>query len=210
MGRLWISLLATTVVIAGPAQAQQFAFGARGGLTLSQSAVEGDLGDVGSKAGYHIGAVATVGVSSWLGVQTELTYSGKGFEADAIGGELDLTYVEIPVLTRLTLPSKLSPHLLAGVVLSLESGCRYSSDTIDEVDCESGGSSVPRPKSADFGLEVGGGVAFDMGPGDLTLDVLYNHGLTDLSATGGLLDKFKNRTLYLSVGYLYPLGTISY
>lgn len=211
MGRSCISLLAATLLVAGPAQAQQLAFGARGGMTLSSSTVKGEIvtGEVGSKAGYHVGAVATVGVSRFLGVQTELLYSRKGFEEDEIGANLDLTYVEIPVLVRLTLPTRLSPHLLGGVVLSLESGCRYSSDTIDEVDCESGGSGVPRPKSADFGVELGGGVALDVGRGDVTLDVLYNHGLTDLSAPGGLLEEFKNRTLYVSVAFLYPLGAIS-
>lgn len=209
MVRLWISLLAGTALIAGPAQAQQLAFGARAGMTRSSSTVEGDL-VAGSTTGYHVGMVGTVGISSWFGIQTELIYARKGFEDDDIGAELELTYFEVPVLTRLTLPTPLSPHLLAGVVLSLESGCTFRSDTVDEVDCEVGGSEVPSTKGADFGLEIGGGVALDLGRGDLTLDILYNHGLTDLSQTGGVLDNFKNRTLYFSVGYLYPLGAINY
>jgi hypothetical protein len=66
----------------------------------------------------------------------------------------------------------------------------------------------------DFGLQFGGGLGFQAGPGMLLLDVRYGLGLSNFQKTPDTLPfnktkedyKSQNRVVAISVGYAIPLG----
>ncbi len=201
------SLAALLFAAAGSAQAQQLHFGVRGGLNVAGAETEGALftEDTGTRSGYHFGVLGMVDISSWFSLQTEVWYSQKGFAKGNGDIALDLTYFEIPVLAVVKLPIPLRPRIYAGPVLGLESGCTVISGE-EKTDCEEVGVGLPRTKGADSGLIFGGGITLDFGPGLLLGDVMYNHGLTDISEPSDVVDSIKTRTWYFSAGYAFALG----
>lgn len=207
MRRIGLLTIVALFIVTDPASAQRLAVGVRGGLNVATADAAGAFlnGDAGSSTGFHVGGVFDVAVASNFGVQTQLLYSKKGLKDDG-GTEVELTYVEIPILFTAKLPGKISPHLYGGTVLSLESGCSISSGAVQNADCDNV-AGAPATKNADTGILLGGGVALDAGLGLLLLDVFYNVGLTDISEVSADVDSIKNRTWYLSGGFLLPLGS---
>ncbi len=207
MKRLTLALLAASLLLAAPAQAQRLHFGLRGGVTAAGADTEGTAfnGAAGTQTGYHLGLIGLVDISSWFAVQTEAWYSNKGFSEGEGSVALDLTYIEIPVLAVIKLGLPLSPRLFTGPVLGLESGCDVTFEGEKE-SCEDAREGAPRTKGADSGIIFGAGLGFDFGPGMLTGDIWYNHGLTDISERTDAVDSIKTRTWYFSVAYMMPLG----
>ncbi|GAB4401346.1 MAG: hypothetical protein OHK0053_23910 [Microscillaceae bacterium] len=59
----------------------------------------------------------------------------------------------------------------------------------------------------DFGLQFGGGVSLQLGPGSVVLDARYGLGLSNWFEEEDLIDtQSSNRTFALSLGYMIPLG----
>lgn len=209
MKRLTLPMLAVSLLLAAaPAQAQRLHFGLRGGANFAGADTKGTLFDAstGTETGYHVGIIALADITSWLALQTEVQYSKKGFSEGDVGVALDLTYFEFPVLAVLKLPLPLSARLFSGPVLGIESSCSVTFE--GETDpCEEAGQRAPRTKGADSGIIVGAGLGFDFGPGMLTADVWYNHGLTDIGERTDEIDSINTRTWYFSAGYLITLGS---
>ncbi len=205
-----INACIAAVLLAVPlasAQAQQVTLGARGGVNVANADAQGSLfsQDVGTTGAFHFGVLASVEITRILGLQTNVLYSRKGFAEGDGSVELGVDYIEIPVLATLTLPSRLAPHLYLGVFLALESRCRVSTATVTDEDC-SEAVDAPRTRGADSGLMLGGGVTWDVGFSSLLLDLLYQHGFTDISELSDDVDSIKTRTVYLSAGLTFPLG----
>lgn len=196
-----------SIGIARPAHAQRIAVGARGGLNISTADVDGSIfpEDVGTVTKFHAGALINIEISRYFALQPQFLYSRKGFAEGDGTVSIDVAYVEIPVLAMLQIPGRISPHLYAGPFLALESTCTASTEIAGEEDC-SDARTAPRTKGADSGIMVGGGVKFDTGPGFLLLDVLYSHGLTDVSELSEDVDSIKLRTVYFSLGYAFRMG----
>ncbi|UCC82592.1 MAG: PorT family protein [Gemmatimonadota bacterium] len=208
MKRLTLAILAASLLAAAPAQAQRIHFGLKGGVNVADAETKGTTfnAETGTRTGYHFGLIGLVDISSWFALQTEFLYSKKGFSEGASGVALDLAYFEIPVLAVIKLPLPLSPRLLTGPVLGLESGCDVTFE--GETDsCEKARQGAPRTKGADSGIIFGASLGFDFGPGTLTGDVRYNHGLTDISESSETIDSIKTRTWYFSAGYIMTLGS---
>jgi hypothetical protein len=208
MKRLTLPILAASLLLAAaPAQAQRLHFGLRGGVNIAGAETKGTAfnGDTGTRTGYHLGLIGSADISSWFALQTEVWYSKKGFSEGETTAALDLTYFEIPVLAVIKLPLPLSPRLFSGPVLGLESSCTVTFEG-DKTDCESARQGAPRTKGADSGIIFGAGLGFDFGPGMLTGDIWYNHGLTDISEASETVDSIKTRTWYISAAYIMTLG----
>lgn len=208
MKQLTLAILAASLLLAAPAQAQRLHFGLRGGVNRAGAEAEGTAfeSDTGTETGFHLGVIALADISDWLALQTEFLYSKKGFAEGDGGIALDLTYFEIPVLAVVKLPLPLSPRLFSGPVLGLESGCDVTFEG-ETTDCESARQGAPRTRGADSGIIFGAGLSFDFGPGMLNGDIRYNHGLTDISETSETIDSIKTRTWYVSAAYLITLGS---
>jgi Outer membrane protein beta-barrel domain len=213
MRRLTLPLVAALLIAAAhSAPAQQLTWGVRGGLNLATADVGGSLfaQDVGGRTGFHAGILGIVDISENFALETDVLYSQKGFGTGDGDVSLSLNYFEIPVMAVIRIPGSVSPHLYLGVELSLESGCTVSSGALQDVSCDdirAENARVPRTKGADSGLMFGAGVTVDVGFTSLLIDVLYDYGLTDISEPTEEIDSIKTRTLLLSVGATWPIGS---
>lgn len=210
MKRLGLLLAPTIFLAAQPVHAQALSFGVRGGLNNATASIEAETDfDVDARTGFHAGIVGYVDIAKNFALQTEMMYSQKGFAKGSSEIGLKVDYIEIPVYAVIKLPTKISPHLYAGFVLGLETSCKASAGDFTDVDCDEAfeqNNETPRTKGADSGVMLGGGVTFDLGPGDMLLDVIYNYGLTNIAEFGGAITELKTRTFYLSAAYLFSVG----
>ena len=210
MKRLVLPLAAAIFLAVQPVHAQALSFGVRGGLNYATASIKSEpTVDIGNRTGYHAGIVGYVDIAKNFAIQTEMIYSQKGFAEGSSDIALKVDYFEIPVYAVIKLPAKISPHLYAGFVLGLETGCKASAGDFKDVDCDAAfeeNNQTPRTKGADSGVVFGGGVTFDLGPGDILFDAIYNYGLTNIAETGSDIKSLESRTFYLSAAYLFSIG----
>ena len=173
-----------------------------------------DIDDIGStidsRTGLNVGAALTFGLGGNLGVQVGGAYVQKGFSLTEQSAKVTfaLNYIEIPVLLRVGIPTagNISPHFFLGLAISIEAGC--SVEASDQgvsvsVDCSEGDFDV---KSTDLGGM--GGVGLDIataGPLSITLDVIYNLGLSSIDDAASS-DDLKNRAWSILAGVSLPIG----
>ena len=208
MKRLNPLLLAAIICLAAAPAQGQTQFGVRGGLNYANAEVEGDLfsGEADAITTWHAGLVAEYDISSWFTVQTGAWYSKKGFDVEENSLEVRVNYVEIPILWIIKIPGNVQPRFQLGAVLSLETACSLSGTGVNDQPCEEQSVIGINTKGADTGVIFGGGVEFPFGPGSALIDVFYNIGLTNIAEINEFVDSVKNRTWYLSLGYLLSLG----
>ncbi len=127
--------------------------------------------------------------------QPELTYLTKGslWEVGAESSEINLEYVEIPILFVLspTRDAGMQTHLYAGPAFAYETGCTQITGGIS-TDCGDDGR-----KKIDLGAMIGAGLSLPAGPGSILLEARYNFGLRNLSEIGTM----RQRTGALLMGY---------
>ena len=146
-------LLAITIIgFSILSNAQDIKFGFKGGVNFSN--INGDnLDNIDGRTGYHIGAVAQVGLTDMFALQPELVYSAQGIE------NLDIHYINIPVLLKFKFAK----------LFSVEAGPQLGFIINDEY-------TLVEPESFDFSGAVGVGVEFGSFFGQLR----YNIGFTDI------------------------------
>jgi hypothetical protein len=186
-------LLSIAIVLAlgvAPAAAAQFTIGAKGGANFSNLSVTENGGDpevpYGSRKGLLLGATAGLSVAPWLAFQLEGRYSQEGTQQtdDGITALLRLSYVDVPLVARVLIPtgeSPVRPYLFAGGFVGFETDCgvKTSGAVSVELDCET--ADVGR-QSTDYGVVFGAGTDVRLGPGAVTLDIEYSLGLRNMAA----------------------------
>ncbi len=204
--------LALMLLLPNPSSATELKKGFKVGLNLAKLGGESmaDLNaylgeDMKSKLGFCLGGYVTYHINEMFAIQPEVLYTMKGAAyKEEIGGEIlkvwiNLTYLEIPVLAKITVPSlgTFNPVLFAGPVLAIKLSGRLKAEsegTTVEVDVED-------MKGIDFGLVIGAGIDLGvdaLGLGKLALDLRYTLGLTTISEFAD--DDVKNRAFSLMVG----------
>lgn len=142
-------------------------FGIRGGInfaSFSDSKQEVDSRRVGLLAGVY----GTIKIPSIpISIQPEVLYSQKGAEINGV--KVKLSYIEIPVLIRMNLASKVSliPHLYAGPYVGFKFNYEEEPPPADDEIQE---------KNLDYGLVFGAG--FDINK--INVGVRYNLGLNEI------------------------------
>jgi len=210
-----VPALAALLVLAPPAAGQGLEIGAEAGLNLADLSVEDDEGntETETRTGLRVGAVMRWSFSSLLGLQAGGYYSEKGATAVEAGTDLaiDLTYVEVPLLLTLSVPtgpSPLAPRVYAGPQIAFESSCDLegtSGPVSVSTSCEQAAEEgIGLDPATDVGLVFGGGLDVAAGPGAFTLDARYDLGLVDINDFEGTED-LKTRTFSVSAGYLIGL-----
>jgi hypothetical protein len=130
-----------------------------------------------------------------LDIEGLVTTKGAKYDLEDFENELEVTYLEIPVLARVGV-------LRAGGMTGFVSGGPSFAFKLKEVQKE-GGDEIPvndEVKSTDVGVAFGGGVMF----GPWIADVRYTLGLTNIVDvdTGGFAEpEAKNRSLSVTFGY---------
>ncbi len=209
-------LIALVAVIVSSAVAPRAhagaAFGIKGGLSLSQ--VQADLFDTDNRTGFVGGVYGSLDLSPNIGLQPELLFVRKGAELFStnvtigsltfgnVGTTLDVDYLEVPVLLRLSAPSAgpVDLRLLAGPVASIKVNESLSVNGL--LNYSLGSDQV---KSADFGVALGGAAAVKNGNMNLVAEGRYTFGLSNVSDLpfGG---DVKNGAFYAMLGLEFPIG----
>ena len=178
-------------LLPGSVAAQDVLIGLKGGInsaTVSFDPEEADL-ETSSTTGLVAGLFAEFGISDMFAIRPEGLYSGKGVEGTqgTTAIELELTYIEVPVLlvARLgSVSSAFRPLLFAGPVIAFESSCDISAhdDGLDvESPCDEFDEGIDT-NGTDFGATFGAGLEYDLGGFFLLGDARYTLGFSDLDA----------------------------
>lgn len=172
--------------------------------------------DIAGLVGFAAGAEVEYGLNPWLGLSAAVLYSMQGRKYDDVpafeqakseGLPLNLQsatirkeyhhYINVPLTANFYVVDRLA--LRTGIQLGYmfhQSGT-FESPYDDYPKHSISGS----PGKFDFSIPVGLSYALDNG---LQFDLRYNHGLTTLSWSDGML-KEKNRVVQLTVGYRIDL-----
>jgi outer membrane protein with beta-barrel domain len=194
------------LTLAAPAVAQTRAasessdgFGVKGGVVWStlDLTIPSFIVSAESQIGLTAGAFFGYRVAGPVHLDVEGLFTTKGakYALDDFQNELQLTYLEVPVLARVGV-------LRAGGVTAFVSGGPSFAFKLKEVQKE-GGDEIPvndEVKSTDVGVAFGGGVTF----GRWIADVRYTLGLVNVVDvdTGGFSEpEARNRSLAVTFGY---------
>jgi len=164
--------------------------------------LEEELGEeLKSKWGLCAGGFIRFNISETFAIQPEVLYTMKGakfeetIDGETIKFEMNFSYLEIPVLLKLMIPTPggIKPSLFAGPTLAIKLSAKeklvYAGETEED--------DIEEMKDTDFGLIIGAGVDF----GKLTVDLRYVLGLTTISEEAE--EEAKNGVISLIVGYSF-------
>ena len=214
MKRCMLSAALTLVAVACSVPAAQagVSYGFKGGVSLSH--VNADLFDTDNRSGFVGGAYGSFDLSPSFAVQPELLYVRKGAKLfsttvtlggitfGSVGSTLDVDYLEVPVLLRLSLvpAGPVDLRLLGGPVASFKVDEKISTTGLIGVSL-----GTDQAKSTDFGLALGGAAAIRNGGLKVVAEGRYTFGLSDVSDLpfGG---EIKNSAIYAMLGLEFALG----
>ncbi|MGI9038235.1 MAG: porin family protein [Gemmatimonadota bacterium] len=204
------TLALSGLAVVPSAQAQQNMVGIKGGLIVSDLSAteEQELEGTKSKTGFGFGAFLQVQIAGALSVQPEALYLNKGVKGDTGSGELELSYIQVPILVQyhISTASGLSPRVYLGPTIAFETGCEISGFDIEGGEAEANCERVDvDTKSADFGLVFGAGVDVPAGRFVVTGDARYDLGVTNLDDSGAD-GSVKNRAWEFFLGVGLPIG----
>lgn len=189
-----VFLLLTFVFATTASQAQETAFGIKGGLNLTNLKVSDPEASYDSRTGFHAG-VFVRGKFSKIAIQPELLLFTQSTEVSSslIGDYQDkFTYLSVPVMLKFYIVSGLNIH--AGP----QFGFLLDGDRNFDGALGSGSTDIKDYyKDTDISLSFGGGWDFPFG---LSADVRYNVGVQDINeATDG--EEAKSRVFQVSLGW---------
>ena len=162
----------------------------------------------GWKLGFGGGLSFAIPLAAGLSVQSGLNYVAKGTSLGTVdltdpGGSvvgpadvfMDLGYLEIPVLARVSLPGGLlSPYLMAGPVLGVRVSQRFRITGSVSVDA-----GVDYFRAVDLGVSAGAGFELGRGPVRAILEGRYTRGLTP-AAEDIYSSDARNGDIFVSLG----------
>jgi hypothetical protein len=184
---------------AAAAQEPAAAIGVKGGVNFANLQFEGDGVDVNfdRRTGFVGGLFVIWPATSRVALQTEALYSQQGAEIEEEGasGTIELDYVTVPVLLRVSsAPSApASFHVFGGPSLGFRVRARSSGSFEGETSSEDISDDVER---FDLGMTAGAGVDL----GRLTIDGRYTWGLSNLNKDESDELEIKNRVFSVMVG----------
>src|SRR5690606_260029 len=177
------SILILLLLTAGAVNAQ---FGIKGGANFSN--VDGEIGnmELDTKISYHIGAFYEISLNSSFSFQPEVIFSVQGADVDSNHSldEIDLKYINIPMLLKVYLTPK----------FSIEAGPQFSyliSDNLKNMETE------------DFDFALAGGVSVYL-TNTLFLLGRYVYGLSVFSKVAEVIYKNSHHSIVMNI-YLFSV-----
>ncbi len=190
-------------------QAQEIRLGAKGGLNLSTFG--GDVEDVNSRTGFHIGGLVEIPLSERFSIQPEILYSAQGAkyeDAGEFGGvpydytvTTKLDYIQVPLMAKVYVVEGLAIEAGPQVAFLVNDKYEFDGDlgpfeSEDEGDLDENDLS-----SVDVSLGAGASYRLPMG---LFFGARYNFGLSNVNDADDSDDyKIHNNVLQVSVGYSF-------
>lgn len=211
----WIVGLAVAALAAAPAMASaQSAVGLRAGARWSQLETSQEAGSLTSLV---LGGYFGFGISDRLAVQLEAVYGSRGagelgvgtdaLDPQATPAQVDMTYLEVPVLLRAGFPGeRFLPSFFLGPYAGFLLDCDLSVEGEETRACdEEGATQRFSPRGTDFGILVGGALDMAVGESTVFVDVRYTLGLLSLESGDEAFDA-RHGGLAVSGGFAVPLG----
>ncbi len=189
----------------------QAELGVRAGLNVASLNSTGNE-EVSSRTTVNVGAFLTIPVSSVFGIQIVASFSEKGADRGAGGASatVDIGYLQIPVLAKISLPTpgKVGVHFLVGPTFGIRTNCTSMDEGGQSIDCDdSSGPSGDVVKSTDIGVLVGAGLDISVAPKtSLLVELQYEYGLSDIVDSGVNGTELKNRAFSILAGLSFKLG----
>jgi hypothetical protein len=172
---------------AGTVFAADTSFGVIGGVGLSKVGGD-DVGDsVKSRIGLSGGLFAELPLLNSLVLHPEALFSLKGYAIDGSDDNVNLYYIDVPVLAKFYLPLALpvKTHVFAGPYVGMNIIAKSGDTDIKDL-----------IKTLDYGLVFGGGADISK----FLFDIRYEFGLAKIMETDS---NVYNRNLALMVGYRF-------
>ncbi len=180
-------------------------FGFKTGLNISNPTHDDSFSDLENITKLSYGGFVSKPLSAKVTLQPEIQYITKGYKfsfspAGSFVSEVNISYVEIPVLIKYNFPSSSATqvNLFIGPSLSFQLEAKANWHDIESSGVEQIDSLF---NTTDIGLVVGGGFDFPISSGELTFDFRYTKGLGDIVKYGEL----KNSDLAIHLGYRFRL-----
>jgi hypothetical protein len=178
-------------------QAQSIKYGVKAGASLTNFSGK-DSDGYKNKFGFNGGVVANFGLNDMFSIQPEVLYSMKGAKADGTDVRLNLNYIDVPVLAKIStgetgLFFELGPQV--GFLASAKA--KDDNASVNYKDFF---------KSVDFGYAAGLGFQAASGP---MIGLRYNGGFTNVGKTGNVnglqvqAGSVKNSVFQLYVGFMF-------
>ncbi len=159
------------------------------GLKAGANFANTNVDDANSITSFHGGAYGLIKLAN-IGIQPEILFSKQGSEFDD-GSEIDLSYVNVPVMLKIYFPGG----------LNLQAGPQFG--ILTNAEDEDGTDLKDALKGSDLSAGVGAGWDAPFG---LQANVRYIFGISDINDVAGV-DEVKNNTFQVSIGYsLFKLG----
>ena len=170
--------------------------------------------DLKSNTGICAAGFITINITEMFAIQPEVLYIKKGTKyEEGINGEtgtlwFNLTYLEIPVLAKIMVPTQgsVKPFLFAGPAVALKLSTKLKAEVGgDSIEVESEELNEML-KGTDFGLVIGGGLDIGLGApgtGSISVDIRYSLGLTNIFDVEGEEIKVRNGAFSLMVGFSF-------
>ncbi len=189
----------------------QVDLGIIGGINSSSLQIEpsGDF-DVEGRTTFGVGLFLNLQANDFIGLQVTPMFMQKGANAKIDFDFIDYTeykadYLEIPILARLNFDAgMLKPYLLAGPSLGFQLNSSYLDGDGEEVDISD------ETKNLDLSLVLGGGLEIELESISLFGQLTYNHGLSNIDNSDGILDftdEIYTRSIGFYAGVSVPLGS---
>lgn len=195
-----VLLLGLIVGGASNVQAQALSAGVKAGLnvaTLDFDRQPPESPAIDTRTGLVAGLFFVWPAGSRLSVQTEALYSQKGatFDESGVSGAVELDYLEVPILLRLSTPPSngASFHVFGGPSFGVRLRARSEIAFEGETEREEFSDEVKR---FDLGLVVGAGVEL----GRLVIDGRYTWGVSNVNALADDDVEIRNRAFSIMAG----------
>lgn len=182
--------------------AQNLSFGPMAGLNVTTLSGKDNTS---SKAGLLAGGFFNYSSKNWFGVGVQFLYNQMGAKLDAPTEEINLNYLQVPVLftyyfSGQNAPGSFRPKVFVGPHVNFLLNAKN----------KQGNDLNPNNlyyKNTELGVTLGGGFNYALANQMwINVDARYAIGLTD--ATQAPITNITNRGLGLTVGLSFPLGNI--
>lgn len=213
-----VVVLLTTLNVA----AQKVTFGAKAGFNLAT--LTGDVEDMKSLPGYHVGAIADIQLTEKFSIQPELLYSLEGgksslyykdeFSLLDTKEEVKLGYLNLPVMAKYNVIDGLSLEMgpQIGYLLHAKSHYDVKMNFGEEINIDESG----KEDIKDFVEKINVGVNFGLGyqlKNNMFFQARYHLGLSNINKDfqgedfegepSESVGKIKNSSFQFSIGYRF-------
>jgi hypothetical protein len=183
--------------------AAQVEVGVKGGVAFADipkyaELIEDDEGNADMRIGAAIGGHIAITLGGFVGLQTDVLYTQKGFKAEAPSGidetlEVRLDYIDVPVMLRLGPTGSRGFQFLVGPSFNFNTNAKVVLEGVidDEEDIKD------EVEDFEMGLVIGAGYYGSL----ITVEGRWQEGLTDTSDFRDIGDEtYKNRTFLVLLG----------